>query len=48
MNAEEYIKSKLDGNFWYIERGPHKFCNAETEGTYCDFHRSVMYRTVTL
>ena len=28
------------------ERGPHKFCNAETEGTYCKFHRSVMYKEI--
>ncbi len=24
MNAEEYIKSKLDGNFWYIDQETHK------------------------
>ena len=26
------------------EHKPHLFCNAETDGSYCEFHRSLMYR----
>ena len=28
------------------ERGPHLFCNAACEGSYCEFHRQVMYKRV--
>lgn len=26
------------------EHGPHLFCNEATDGSYCKFHRSVMYK----